>query len=250
MGLMNLVYGNYYLILILQGFCVFHCLRNNNSNQWLWLIIFLPAIGCLIYLFQEVITRGQIQSTKQSFNLILRPKGSVTQLKKNLAFSDSFENKMALGNAYYYHGDYSLALEQYSACCNGLFDNTPELVFALIQTNYQLGNYNEVTLLHGKVENHPDYQRSLPQLDYALALEKVNRLDEAESIFQKFNTRYDDFEGRLAYAQFLNRNNRDSEALTVLEEMKNESKMMSFNEKRNHRNAILQGNTLLKELRK
>lgn len=247
---MNLVYGNYYLILILQGFCVYHCLRNNNSNQWLWLIIFLPLIGGLIYLFQEVITRGQIQSTKQTFNLILRPQGSIKQLEKNLAFSDSFENKMALGNAFYYHGEYTKALNLYTACCNGLFDNTPELVFALMQTNYQLGNYQEVVTLHTKVENHPDYQRSLAQLDYALSSEKVNRLEEAEAIFQKFNTRYDDFEGRLAFAEFLIRNKRSNEAMSILTNMKDEAKMMSFNEKRNHRNAIQQGNSKLKELQK
>jgi hypothetical protein len=54
------LYQYYYIVLILQGFCLFHSIRRGTQAKWLWLIVFLPLIGCIIYLFSEVVKKRHI----------------------------------------------------------------------------------------------------------------------------------------------------------------------------------------------
>ena len=50
----------YYIPIALQAICVLHCIRKGNQGKWIWIIVFLPVIGSLIYLFSEVITGHEI----------------------------------------------------------------------------------------------------------------------------------------------------------------------------------------------
>src|SRR4051812_13715563 len=102
MHLFSLFYQYYYLVLILQAFCVFHCMRKGNSQQWIWLIVFLPAIGCLIYLFTEVITKRHVNSVTSNVESVIRPQGRIRDLEKAFEFSSSLENRLALAKAYFY----------------------------------------------------------------------------------------------------------------------------------------------------
>lgn len=37
----------YYVTLALQAICVIHCLRKGNQQKWIYIIVFLPLIGCV-----------------------------------------------------------------------------------------------------------------------------------------------------------------------------------------------------------
>jgi hypothetical protein len=46
------------LILALQvGFGV-HAVKTGRTSPWLWIIVFVPLVGCLIYLFAVVLAGG------------------------------------------------------------------------------------------------------------------------------------------------------------------------------------------------
>jgi hypothetical protein len=250
MHLMNLIYSNYFIVLILQGFCVFHCMRKGNSNQWLWLIIFLPILGSLIYIFTVVFTKDQFSSAATNVNSMVRPHGNPKQLERNLKFSDTFQNRMALANCYQSMGRNEEALELYEQNRSGVFVNEPELITAMMRSHYAINNYEKIIELVGSVNKHPDYVRSQAHLSYARSLEHLKRTEEAETEYKQFNTRYGDFEGKYSYACFLENQQRKGEAVQLLEDVLHESKHMGYKEKRNHSYWIRQSAVKVKELAK
>ncbi len=250
MSLIHLLYSNYYLSIILQGFCVFHCMRKGHSHQWLWLIIFLPFIGSLIYIFSVVLNRDKLNSVTSNVNTMVRPHGNLKQLERNLKFSDTFQNRMLLANYYQALGRNEEALALYEQNRSGLFSNEPELITAMMRSYYAIGSYEKIYELAKLVNSHPDFVRSQAHLSYAKSLEQMGRIKEAEKEYEQFNTRYADFEGKYTYACFLENQNRTPEAIQLLDTALDESKHMSYKEKRNHIYWIRQSASKRKELEK
>lgn len=250
MNLIQLLYSNYFISLILQGFCVFHCMRKGHSTQWLWLIIFLPFIGSLVYLFTVVFTRDKLSSMTTNVNTAVRPHGNPKQLERNLKFSDTFQNRMLLANCYQAMGRNEEALALYEQNRQGLFADSPELITAMMSSYYQVNDYSKVSELADLVNKHPDFIRSEAHLSYAKSLEQLGRNEEAESEFKRFDTRYADFQGKYTYACFLEKQKRFSEAIQLLKTSMDESRHMSYKEKRNHAFWIRQISAKIKELEK
>ncbi|MDF3027668.1 MAG: hypothetical protein K0S23_1975 [Fluviicola sp.] len=250
MNLIHLLYSNYFISLILQGFCVFHCMRKGHSNQWLWLIIFLPFIGSLIYLFTIVLTRDKLNSVTSNVNTVVRPHGNLKQLERNLKFSDTFQNRMSLANYYQALGRDEEALALYEQNRHGLFANEPELITAMMRSNYAVNEYEKVNDLAKLVNKHPNFIRSQAHLSYARSLEKLGKYKEAETEYEQFNTRYADFEGKYTYACFLENQQRFMEATQLLDSAIDESRNMGYRGKRNHIFWIRQSIAKRKELEK
>jgi hypothetical protein len=74
---MNMLFGGgsyYYLVLILEAFCIIHCLRRGTQQQWLWILIVIPVVGCLIYIYKEILTnRHAIRIPKVDVGAVLNP---------------------------------------------------------------------------------------------------------------------------------------------------------------------------------
>ncbi len=225
-------------------------MRKGHSNQWLWLIIFLPFIGSLIYLFTVVFTKDKLSSATTNVNTIIRPHGNVKQLERNLKFSDTFKNRMLLADCYQALGRDEEALVLYEQNRQGLFSNSPELITALMSSYYALSNYEKVCELADLVYNHSDFTRSQAHLSYAKSLEQMGKNKEAETEYKKFDRRYGDFEGKYVYACFLENQNRIEEASQLLSTAIDESKNMTHKEKRNHSFWIRQSIAKIKELEK
>ena len=101
----------YVFTVVLQAICVIHCIRRGNTNNWIWLIIFLPMIGCLVYIFTEIINRRDIQRVQSGMGSVFNPSGAIRKLENNLRFSDTFANRVALADAYLEAGQHVKAID-------------------------------------------------------------------------------------------------------------------------------------------
>src|SRR5882762_10969040 len=90
----------YYITIGLQAICAIHCVRKGNQNKWLWLIIFLPVVGSLIYIFTEIFTGNDMANVQSGMGAVFNPSGKIKKLEDNLRFADTFANKVALADAY------------------------------------------------------------------------------------------------------------------------------------------------------
>jgi hypothetical protein len=122
----------YYLSIVLQAICVYHCARHGNQNKWIWIIVFVPYIGCLIYFFSEIVTGREIGRVQSGLGGFINPSGSICKLESNLRFSDTFANRIALADAYLASGDTDKAISIYEESLNGTFEEKEYVLSQLV----------------------------------------------------------------------------------------------------------------------
>jgi hypothetical protein len=242
--------GQYYaIIIVLQAICVIHCLKKRTSNNWIWLIVFLPLIGCVIYFFSEILTSSQIRSFQSGFGEMISPSGSIKKLEDNLRFSDTFQNRVSLADAYFMNRQYDKAVELYESSLNGVFSENEYVLAQLIMAYNQQKRYPDIIKCADKIYNRPQFLRSKPHIFYAVALAQTDMTEKAEKEFLKMNMRFSNFEARFYYAQFLESLNRTEEAKNILLDIIDEYPRLTHIERRENREWFTKAKNYMDQIR-
>jgi len=192
----------YYVTIALQAFCVFHCIRKGNQNKWIWIIVFLPLVGCLIYFFTEIVNSRDIQKVQSGLGEVLNPSGSIRKLEENLRFADTFNNIIALADAYLYSGEVDKAIHLYESSLKGAFTENEHVLSQLVIAYHKKQRYKELIATAEKIYHLPQFPFSRPHILYAQALAKEGLKEKAEKEFKKMNGKYSHYEGRYYYGLF------------------------------------------------
>lgn len=229
--LLTYVYQYYWLELILQGYCIFHCIRRGTQQKWLWVIVLLPLVGSLVYIYTEILQHRNIGSVANNVGAVLNPGGRIKRLEDKLKFSDTFANRMALADAYLEAKLYDKAIPLYEDTLTGVFGSSEGGIKNLIQAYYKTGQYDKAAELGPRVVNTLDFSKTPYNLYYALSLEQLNRMQEAESEFKRMNHRFINYEARYNYGRFLAEQGRRDEARQVFNVVLEEAQHLSNREK-------------------
>lgn len=225
----------YTVTIILQAVCVIHCIRSRNQQNWIWLIVFLPVIGSVAYLFTEVLTRRTIRQVQSGVGEVIRPSGSVKKLEENLRFSDTFNNRIALADAYLQSGQTRRAINLYEESLQGAFAENELGISRLIVAYYQEKRYEEVIRLAPRISRLPQFARSKAHILYAASLGHSGQPEKAEAEFQQMNGRFGNFEARYYYALMLRSYHRSEDGRRILEQIVEEIPQLSPVERRSNR---------------
>ncbi len=225
----------YYLTIGLQALCVIHCIRRGSQNKWIWIIVFLPLVGCLAYLFTEVFTSRDIHKVQSGVGAVFNPTGSIKKLEENLRFSDTFKNKVALADAYLAAGNLDKAIALYEACLTGNFTEHEHVNTQLIIAYFQVNRFDEVIANAKKIYHLPQFARSRAHMLYAISLGYTNNNEQAEKEFRLMKGRFSNYECRYHYGLFLLNLNRQQEASNIFREIVDEASHLNSHEKRNNR---------------
>lgn len=222
----------YYIPVVLQAICVIHCLSKGNQGKWIWIIVFLPLIGSIIYIFSEMLTGREIDNVKSGVGSVFNPGGSIRKLEEQLRFSDTFHNRIALADAYLATGDTNNAIKLYEQSLTGVFTENEHVLKQLIIAYANVGRYDELIPLAKRIYHSPQFAKSKVHILYAMALEQTGKSELAEKEFKTMNGRFAYFEARYQYALFLLRAGRYSEAKAVLDTMIDEGGHLSARERK------------------
>lgn len=228
----------YYALIGLQVLCVIHVIRKGTSMWWIWLIIFLPFFGSMIYLFMEVFSKRDLRKVQSSVGAVINPGGRIKDLEEKLRFADTFNNRVTLADAYLATGDADRAIELYESVLTGLFVDNEYVIINLIAAYYEKGRYQSILQIAPRIQKTPDFMRSRSRLLYALALDKSGKTDLAEKEFQGLNVRFSAYEARYEYGLFLERIGKLNDARELFEEIVREGSHLSAQEKRDSRQWI------------
>jgi hypothetical protein len=235
-------YGSYYYIIVgLQIFCGIHSYRRGTLNRWIFLIIFLPVIGSIIYLYSEVLSNRNTGSFKVinkpgiDVGAVLNPGGKIKKLEEELRFTDTFANRINLADAYLAAGSTDKAIELYKASLTGAFAENEHVMMQLIVAYYAQQRYDEVIPLAKKLYKLPQFARSKAHLLYALSLENLGNIEQAETEFKAMKGRYSYFEQRYQYGLFLMRQEKYDDASKIFTDMLEEEPHLGNIEKRSNR---------------
>jgi hypothetical protein len=242
-------HNNYYYIIIgLQAICVIHCISKGRQNNWIWLLIFLPLVGCLIYIFTEIFTRRDMHSMQSGVSSILNPKGSVRKLEETLRFSDTFANRVQLADAYLASGNTDGAIGLYESSLTGNFAENEYVLRQLVIAYYQKKRYSDIIPIAKKIYPSPQFPRSRAHILYAAALGYLGDDEAAEKEFKTMKGRFGNYEARYYYALLLAGTNRVEEARRLFSEMLDEVSQLSSRERRYNRQWLQSAREELKKL--
>ena len=136
--------GYYYIIVILQAYCAVHSYRRGTLNKWIFLIIFLPVIGSIIYIYSEILSNRRFRKPNIDVGAVLNPGGKIKKLEEELNFTDTFANKIKLADAYLAARYTDKAIDLYKASLTGAFAENEHVRQQLVQAYFEQQRYDEV----------------------------------------------------------------------------------------------------------
>lgn len=239
----------YYLILILQGYCVYHAYKNGSAYYWYFLIMFLPVVGCVIYLLTQVYNKRDAEQIQEGIVSVINPTKKIKDLEKRLQFSETYQNRVNLADALLESKDYNNAIPHYLEALKDGSQNDFYVTKKLIAAYFGAEDYEKVVFYAENIQNQVEFKKSRAQFLYGLALEKLGNFEEAELNLRKIDIRYSFYNERLALAKFLINQSKTADAKEILEEIKVESQNMTSPNKRLYRATIQEVEKLLAELK-
>jgi hypothetical protein len=221
---------------------------NKNSYYWALLILFLPAIGCLIYLITQVYNKRDAEKLTSEITHIINPTKKVKDLEKQLQFAETYQNRLNLADAYLEMKDYNSAISEYLEALKDTSQNNFYATTQLIEAYYNNQDFDKVIFYAETIKKNVEFKKSRTQFLYGLALDQAGKVEDAEKHLKQIDIRYSFYEERLVFAKFLQKINKQEEAKEILNEIYNESQNMTKPNKRLYGTTISEVEKLIKEL--
>lgn len=221
----------YFLIVALQVFCIVHILRNRKEYGWIFLVIFLPVVGGLVYLFMEVYSKGGVQKMESEVTKMVNPSSTIKKLERERSFADTYQNRVNLADAYLQTGRVEEAVELYEMSKVGLYDDDYHLTTQLISAYFHLERFEEAVNLGDTLKDSSDFQKSSSYVKYALSLEKTGEKEKAIKTLEKTNRSFSYFEHRYWLGMLLLRNGDENGAVSLWREVMSDVSQMNRGER-------------------
>ena len=210
-------------LIVSVALCV-HVVRTNQSMYWLWIILAIPWLGALVYLF-AVIVPGLSQGTAarrlaQGARQAIDPTREYREARDACQDSPTVHNRMRLAKAAVALGRYDEAQHLYDEAAQGIHADDPTLLLGRAVCLIELGRHGEALALLDRLAQDGDRDRN-PAVALALgrAYEGLGRISEADAAYEGAAGRLPGLEGVGRYAAFLGRQGRRREAEEAIAEM-------------------------------
>lgn len=222
--------------------------KNRNSYYWAFLIFFVPLIGCVIYLITQVYNKRDAEKITNEITHIINPTKKIKDLEKQLQFSESYQNRVNLADAFLEIKDYNSALPHYLEALKDSSQNDFYVSSKLVEVYFLAEDYNNAVDYANKITDRSEFKKSRTQFIYGLAQEKLGNFEKAEINLRQIDVRYSFYEERLILAKFLISREKKEDAKAILEDIQTESQHMTKPNKRLYRNTILEVEKVLGEI--
>jgi hypothetical protein len=220
-GLLNLLTSPIGLISLgLLVLCVVHSIRTGNVFPWIYVMVFLPGIGPLIYLFMvivpELFRSRSAQTFKRGAARAIDPNKDFRAAMREVEMVGSVDAKRALAEQLAQRGQYADAIELYHSALQGQFATDPALLVGLARA--QLANGDGAAAqaaLDTLYAADPKFASEEADMIYARALEQQGKDDAAAEAYKRLVPHFPGEEARVRYAILLERIGRGDEARAV-----------------------------------
>lgn len=213
----------YYIVPFLQIICILHALKTNRKD-WIYILIFLPGVGCIIYIIRELLPEFRYSGVNGATIKTLFPGGRIKELERNLKIADTDANRLRLAEECARQQDFDRAMELTEVCLKGIYAKNADMMLNMGRYAFGAGKYQESLTWLDKalVEKKNKFYRPEDELLFAKVLHKCGDSVRAESAYKQIIRVHHSIEGRYNYGLLLKEEGRNEEARnqfnTVLEE--------------------------------
>jgi len=210
--------------ILLEIACIIHAVRNGRVFPWVYVIVFLPMVGCIAYfaveIVPELLSGRTARALKSNVRDIADPHRGLRERLRDVEMVGSVDAKRALAEEYIRRGGYAEAASLYRTALQGQFHNDPALLFGLARALFLAGDgAGAQASLDALQAADPGFVSSDAHLIYARALELQGKLAEARNEYQRLVRYYPGEEARYRTAMLLDRMGATDEARTLYAEI-------------------------------
>lgn len=209
------------LIVGLQIACAVHCLRNKYvTRTWLWLILFFPLIGSLIYLLAEVWPYfGKSRSGNPNPLRYRETAAEISQERSEYRKAGSIRSHEKEAELALQQGKPREAILHYQACLTGPCENDPELLFKLAEAALLAEDPAQALEALHRIRALSDYAPAKVRLLLARSYAAQADYSKAEGHFEYLLAQHPSPDVRYYWARFLHLQGQVGAAQTLLTEL-------------------------------
>lgn len=231
------------LTLAAQIYFGIHAVRTGRT-WWLFIILFFPGLGCLIYFLAEYLpemragTRAKVVAGKVAHTVThtLDPGREIRDLEARVKITPSFANRHALADAYLAAGRFDDAIARYTENTQGVHAADPATMRGLAHAWYAKG---DMVAAREYIEKWRTRRESslAGEMDllYAKVLENLGEIDAATTEYLSVARRLGDFESWYKGVALLKARGKIDEAKAQANAMETESALLAGAQKREAR---------------
>jgi hypothetical protein len=214
----------YWIVLGLQAVCIFHVIKSRQDFYWIWLIVFLPLIGCIIYLL--IHRRAMMPSARMPFNIKI-PMVEVLnerRIERDFKYSDTLDNRIQFANVLINRGKYGDAIALLTPSLSGPLGSHMELLFTCARAHFANNEIAATTELLERAESVPNNDKFKQRnLLLAMCYEASGDHERAEARYKTAQGGFSGEEAKARYALFLKAVGRKAEAHSLFKRIIDES---------------------------
>jgi hypothetical protein len=193
------------ITVVLQALAIFHVFRSGADRRWIFLILFLPGIGVVVYLLIEVLpSLGQNLTARRAVRRVrnaVDPERGVRAATLEYDRSRSVDAASRLADELVRANRADEAIRICEEARKGLFEDDPKILISLANAQFAGGRYGEtVTTLDRLRAAHPGLRSPDAHLTYARAIEESGATDRALEEYASLAGYYPGVEARARQA--------------------------------------------------
>jgi hypothetical protein len=217
------------LVLAATVFFAVHAVRTGRV-WWVFIILFFPGVGSLIYFFVEYLpymrAGNRVRSVTRDVARRLNPTAEIRRLEDVVALSPTVNNRAELARAYLQGGRRGDALALYRECLQGIYANDPKLLYEYATALHQDGQLAEAREAFERLRKETTLTPDQLLLSARIS-EDARDLESAVREYAYLAGRATGEEARARYGLLLKRLGREAEAHAVFDQMLRHARVSS-----------------------
>lgn len=191
-----------------QILCVVHAVRTGRTQPWIFIIVFLPLVGCAAYFLVEILpAMANTRRSRKVFadvTTLIDPDREFRERKAQVELTGTPAAKAALADECARKGMFDEAVVLYRTALADIYADDPTFLMGYARVLIEKGDFAECerTLDHLRAKN-PDFSSQEGHLMYARALEGQNKTDAAAAEYESLIGYFAGFEAKVRYALML-----------------------------------------------
>ena len=209
------------VLLVLDITMAFHAVKTGRFSPWFYIIIALPGVGALAYVFMVLIPEYSQtyhgQKTRTRINRALDPDGIYRALKTEVEIANTIANRAALAQECLVLGRYDEAWAQYDTILGMHLGDEPEYMAGRARAEFGQRRFADARATLEELRRRwPEWQSGDTHLLYARTLEEGGHWSEAADEYRAVSSYYAGAEPRVRLGLVLRKLGREGEARGVL----------------------------------
>jgi hypothetical protein len=217
------LFGGGLLSLLVSILLCVHVVRTNQQIFWIFVILFIPLLGSLVYLAAVVVPEMAGGTRAQRMGMAARdaldPTREYRTAKAAAADTPTVHNRMRLAAAAAALGRHGEAEQLFAEAAQGIHADDPALLLGRANALIELGRASEALPLLDQLAAEQATRAPSTALAQGRVYESLGRFKEADTAYQWAAGRLPGLEALARYAAFLAHTGRRQEAADNLAEI-------------------------------